>query len=764
MLIKRDYNTLIDVNLLTQYTIGDLDPVADARALRDFLFSKMPVGSSITKPYWLSAKTEFDAITWFEEIIKPGGKILKRTINFDIELYNGTRLSDPMNATLLQSFQYWIAYQVHPRYTGGDMLSPAYAHAQLTKALQLADFIIINGEYFKICEHGFALVSENSINNLLADLTNRPTSEGIYEYRKNLTTWIKDRLHLVTDQDVTEALKSNAFVAVTDDEVRTLDFDAEQLLKARVLLMKLGFYDTEHGTQVFRAAPIIADIYKNTLNGLYIKPRRFSELDLGEKRFKGEFPAVEVRANQYDGASHKVMDRYIETLRKIALIKECDTGVAQSTLMNISKDRIIAGKTFAAPGRYRTAPVDVTLLAIKNSIEFCFENADWILDAVCTVVEAKSKIESDSKISFQDFAMIAMPQAALAHGITQWSLTRSDAEFYNKLRANSSLAELYQVLIGSVQILVGAVMARRRDELIDLDGNACLVDAKGNACSDPLTNPELPENANKRYFLVFQGEKTGAAGNRQTLRRPLLRVAAIFIYKLMRFGIRLRELGLDNGSGKLFKNISRLNGLVTDCAQTMHYNNFNIACDYFQLPTINIDNIEKRYYIRQHQLRRFFAIAFFWGTDNPDFKTLSYMLGHTDARMFYLYVTEHVTGRILREAKANRIQASLISGAHDIEGIDILIDKLRKEYNARQVHVKTYAEVFVSIRPLHDAGIIKTAPSFEEYVRSYSCEGDILQYLNNGAIILEPDFFEVQTPERETVSRFNLVLKVKDLE
>lgn len=139
------------------------------------------------------------------------------------------------------------------------------------------------------------------------------------------------------------------------------------------------------------------------------------------------------------------------------------------------------------------------------------------------------------------------------------------------------------------------------------------------------------------------------------------------------------------------------------------------------------------------------------------------MLGHSDAKLFYHYVTEHVTGRILQEAKANRIQASLKAGRRDIEGLDELIQKLRKDFNTKQIHIKTYNEVFNSLTPMHEDKLIETQPGFDEYLSTYTCEGQILDYLTDGKITLEPDFFEVVGADGQVISKFNLVLKVKDI-
>lgn len=745
-------------NRLTQEALADFqlpagDPLENARALRDFVFSHMPIGSSITKPYWFAPGTEFYGSKWDFFIPVENRPPLTRVIDFDIELYDGSNLLDTKNKNLLLTFQYFFAYQIHPRYTGGQTFAPCVAYLNMTRALQIADWILLNGDRFKICEFGLSLINDNSVLSLLDGITKKPISEAIYDYSGRITTWIKQRTSEVSKLQVRSAIDADDSISDISETLRILELNDEELIRARVFFKKNGFYTDVLGVQSLRAAPIIADIYKNTFNGRTIKPDHFPELDLGETRYRGEFPPVEVRAAANDGASHRRLSSYIQTFRKIGLINECCTGIDKEMLQRITKDRVIAGKDYRETGRYRTAPVEVVLQALRSSIEFAIVNADWILQEIYESIKAKFHA-SDYGQNFQDFARSRFSETALAQGINRWAIPRSEAGYYDQVRDNSSLVDLYQVLTGSVLIVLGATMARRRDEVAFLESDTCLY---------PASDPSLPENSSTRYYLVFKGQKTGASGIRETLKRPLLRIAASFIWKLKVFNQRLHALGMINTPGRLFKSIGRPTGTVSEGNRYSHYNCMNSACDYFRLPTVIDEGIEKRYYIRQHQLRRFFAIAFFWGTDNPDYQTLSYMIGHTDAKLFYHYVTEMVTGRILKEAKANRIQASLSTGNRDIEGIDELIDMLRREHNVKRVHIKTYNEVFGSMQTMHTQGLVKTQPEFEDYIKSHSCEGKILDYLDQGKITLEPDFFEVKNLDGRTLFHFNLALKIKDL-
>jgi hypothetical protein len=67
----------------------------------------------------------------------------------------------------------------------------------------------------------------------------------------------------------------------------------------------------------------------------------------------------------------------------------------------------------------------------------------------------------------------------------------------------------------------------------------------------------------------------------------------------------------------------------------------------------------KRFYMRQHQLRRFFAMAFFWGNGYGSMDTLRWFLGHTDVQHLYHYITESTEGSVLKSVKAQYVYENL---------------------------------------------------------------------------------------------------------
>lgn len=140
----------------------------------------------------------------------------------------------------------------------------------------------------------------------------------------------------------------------------------------------------------------------------------------------------------------------------------------------------------------------------------------------------------------------------------------------------------------------------------------------------------------------------------------------------------------------------------------LYNRNLDFLCDYIQTP---VNRKGERYYIRQHQLRRFFAMLFFHSASFGGLETLQWMLGHTDIEHLWNYITETLDGTILRGAKAQFIAESLHKG--EINSYVELADLLRARYGT------------------DDFALVDT----EEL------EDHILELIQVGEVCIEPEFF-----------------------
>ncbi len=136
---------------------------------------------------------------------------------------------------------------------------------------------------------------------------------------------------------------------------------------------------------------------------------------------------------------------------------------------------------------------------------------------------------------------------------------------------------------------------------------------------------------------------------------------------------------------------------------TIYNEKLDIFFDYIEMPIKN----NKRLYIRQHQLRRFFAMAFFWGNGFGSMDTLRWFMGHTDVKHLYHYITESVSGDVLRSTKAQ-------FAAEHIDDFDNLKNLIKDRYNTKNVNLIEEDDLIYFIEDLIEEGNVKIEPDFIE--------------------------------------------------
>ena len=341
-------------------------------------------------------------------------------------------------------------------------------------------------------------------------------------------------------------------------------------------------------------------------------------------------------------------------------------------------------------------------------------------------------------------------------GVQCWKLrdpnnnTKRDHQFYDKLRDNRGLVELYEVLMGSVQIIVGVLMARRVSELQSLEAN----------CLCPKTNPIDPKNENTNYSIDFYNSKSGAGDTREKLNRPIPKAGARLIWKLQQFRRKLIKIGAVSKEAGLYIACSRQTDNLLPYSASFYCQNFDTFSDYFKTLLIETSPNEfRRYYIRQHQLRRFFAMSFFWSSGFDGLDTLRYFLGHTDAEHLYHYITENTPGEVLRGVKAEALVHGL--NTDRIAGIEKLRTILKERFKVQDVTIESLEEIIDELQYEVKEGYIKTTPALNDLRNQLDVNVDAL--LNEGVIDLQPHFCMARDKNGEITQEISLVMTTREV-
>lgn len=638
---------------------------------------------------WL--KSAFEEHVWKGEI--NGWRL---AIDFNVQLNDSLLLTHHRHERLLELFKCWLCIQDHFDATGGKLLGERTVYGRLTRTLHLIDYFLLNAETINLAAHGLEAFSANDMRGLLVRLaSSNMISSSLYDWPGQLRSFLLANIELTPSDRFAEILQKHPFLAddIPQDTESGLNLSESEICYARAWLWDEGFYNfqiDDHSRNIPNSEALSAVIYRNTLWGRRPKPA-LDELIIrsGPRYSRREYPAVPV-ATVDDCRSYDFQfENYKGSLRLLGLLKEIGLAVPDEAVESLDS-HALQSLDLKGSGRYRNVPQDVVLSALGHAIEFSLSYGDALVESYLAVVDAAA-LEHQSCFLYanrNDIRPLLRKELRLL-GVSEWTIgDKRKKGYHDKLRANQGLWELLLVLYGSVHICVGTLMARRHDELMDLVPFECLEESE--------------------THLIFFNRKSGVAGLRDKEPRPIPAIGCRLIKQLQNLQKGLKQRGIIQNYSSLFSPPNLTKSGLRRPYHSVSAQSLDYFCDYFQTP---IDSEGRRYYIRQHQLRRFFAMLFFWGNSYGRMDTLRWFLGHTDLQHLYHYITESVPGAVLRSVKAQ--YAGTLVRAHEKDvGVSALEDLLADHYGTRTFSILDSDELDLYIEELLLEGKVEIAPDF----------------------------------------------------
>ena len=273
---------------------------------------------------------------------------------------------------------------------------------------------------------------------------------------------------------------------------QTFNFSVQQRIKACYWLYQQGYYQNGTHKRYQGYSPVIKQILfeGNSLPSKLNLPL-IEELWIQEPQAKTEYRSIDCHSD-VKGFSQRGLITYLRTIKLINTThsrEDCSQPPIDSTL-NLNIDRINEVSSLKKAGRTRTLPPKLVFDLFKQCYEFTIEHQNTILDSVLNVLQEaqhKSTMSTsnpnyrctnqkgyDSEIPSTELgafikydALAFVDEHLIKFGVKTVSAFCPNIENrHNKIRSNESLFNLYDILMGSIQMLVGSVMGRRQDELI----------------------------------------------------------------------------------------------------------------------------------------------------------------------------------------------------------------------------------------------------------------------------------------------------------
>jgi hypothetical protein len=652
--------------------------------------------SMLKKSDWLL--TDFDEHEWSVSF----DHIECLTINWRVQVDNGL-LTSKENIELLESLKYFLLIAVDSEGLGSRS-SIRKQRRNFSEALTIIDYFLLNSETLELTSAGLAGLSQTNLTGLLVEFSTHPyTSESIYKYNPTAEFFF-----LQITAETPASVIANIFMKfpsikdVSEDQINSdnLSLNPEIIPAIRAALYHHGYYSGNLGQGYhLNGKRLSEELYPNTIGGTRIKPRlHWLSFYPFEKTYRRELDNVPVRYLSDGKVSLASYNSFRATLYRLGVLNLINASAPPASELVGITDFIVpvgADKTF------RSVPSPIVLKQFKECVEFHFKYGKNIIDGFCRVAAyCKSSGIPIHQIPEKKIRNIIGPEliqlgvkrlglACKQLNATKFKPPRED--YYANLRQNEGLIELVQIYIGSAQFVLGTLMARRYNELTDLPLLTCLDQTK--------------------EWLISNIEKTSRNlfGVRDVQGRPIDPLPVAMIRLLVRMQRLLKRFGVIDSYKRLFSTPSTLGykGLID--ASTESWNrNLDIIADYFQTGT---DKYGRRYYIRQHQLRRFFALIFFHTYGYGGMNAIRWMLGHQDIEQVYRYIKANIDGASLRGAMAQAVLEDMSKGG--VENYQNLSELLKARFGTATFGLYDELEA-------------------EQYIQSQ---------MQRGSIVIEPVFF-----------------------
>ena len=206
------------------------------------------------------------------------------------------------------------------------------------------------------------------------------------------------------------------------------------------------------------------------------------------------------------------------------------------------------------------------------------------------------------------------------------------------------------------------------------------------------------------YELLFKMAKMNYGDKRAVASRPIPDIAAKGLQLIKRFTTEwsnIHGVKVD----KIFHFPTRL-----ESGRPIAYKKADEVidkfCDYIETPT---DEHGKRWYLKSHEFRRFFAIVFFWQYKFASLTALQWMLGHDRPEHTYHYIREVVGGRAMTREEA-RFTADALRDRSSQSGLRTLEQFALDHFGTDDIALVESDDLLLYLENLLEEGVFRVRP------------------------------------------------------
>ncbi|KPZ11772.1 Site-specific recombinase, phage integrase family domain protein [Pseudomonas amygdali pv. ulmi] len=675
---------------------------------------QLPPELAFLSPFFVEPSETYRTAVWlrsdFDEQVWEYSFDYKEPKHLDwgLTLEDGSLLTAPKNDTLLKGLKYYLTSSTRDAFGPGETNELQGAMLQrFCHACHIVDYLLINGKRFQLGTYGLEGLTGGNLIEILENVAATPLiAESVYNWKERLRGFCLGLLESSNTTALDAVIQNKPSISlITAEQVDedTLEIPHGWIPKIRAALYLKNLYHKQTNGSQPNTTLISKLLYPETLWGKNQAKITYKILCYNDDSsvFEREYPPAPVTSGLREKMRDSAYAMYRRAIYNIGVLHEIPVAAPTINALQLAEHFT---PDLSTTGRFRTLPSDVVFKSLQHAIEFHLDHGQDLTKAFCRIaLECKKRNISPASLTHEEVQAI-VGEKLRKFGITQLSMAIRSMNsgryhsgvkgtkdgYFSNLRSNCGLYELIAVYTGAVQLTVGVLMARRISELHMLKAEDCLDETE--------------------QWLLFMNAKSTRHlfGLRRKEARPIEPIAADMIKTLIRMQKILVRIGYLSNLKTLFA-VPDFKGAkkLSDSSAYLYNRNLDLFCDYFEMP-LNAEG--QRYYLRQHQLRRFFAMLFFYCGSFAKLDTLQWMMGHADPKHIYRYITESMDGAVLAGAKAHFAAERLIEG--DDEDFQDLAQLLKARYGARDFTTVDAHDLEDQIQELVLEGWVEIEPEF----------------------------------------------------
>lgn len=352
------------------------------------------------------------------------------------------------------------------------------------------------------------------------------------------------------------------------------------------------------------------------------------------------------KARNEVAVSETTYDSWIQTLKKLHLISlYLDSGLPHPVVFKSLNENFLNHITLNPKGRTKTITAEIAMHALGEAIHYVLVYGEALVDMTLKVrkelQENGGDIFNDKRTLkfYTEYSSVYAPsllnssKALAALNITQLgdiyrcsSLLRFNSSGGNAraavVRDHMGLEDALTLLLASVIIIIGTTAARRQVEIRTL----------GSDCLEKITG--------QGWYLRFDLGKDNFGNLKGKPSRCIPNIAAKAIKLIHRLNSAWQEIH-NIKNDELFYGFTANLNTCEPLSKSRFQTVLDVFSDYIEIP---VDSEGKRWYLRSHQFRRFWAYAFFYKMGLGELHTLGWYLGHAETEQTWSYILESFDG------------------------------------------------------------------------------------------------------------------------